>query len=75
MGRRKRGVFRRPVGAPLVCPAWALDWRCKSSVERVGSNHEPKATACRAGVVRRRLWGREAVWGRSWLANRSTERK
>ena len=57
-------------GAPqaqgLVCQAWALDWRWKSSAERVGSNRELKATACRD---RRREtpkpWRREAVWGRS----------
>ena len=30
---------------PLVCQAWTLDRRCKSSVERVGSNHKLKATA------------------------------
>ena len=34
-----------------VCPAWALDWRCKSSTGRVGSNREPKATA--RSMVRR----------------------
>ena len=34
-----------------VCPAWALDWRCKSFTGRVGSNREPEATAC--SMVRR----------------------
>ena len=50
----------------LVCQAWALDWRWKSSAERVGSNRELKATACRD--CRRETpkpWRREAVWGRS----------
>ena len=37
-------------GTPLVCQAWTLDWRCKSSAEQVGSNRKPKATA--------RRWGR-----------------
>src|SRR6516164_9787785 len=36
--------------AHLVCQAWTLDWRCKSSAEQVGSNRKPKATA--------RRWGR-----------------
>ena len=34
-----------------VCPAWALDWRCKSFTGRVGSNREPEATA--RSMVRR----------------------
>jgi hypothetical protein len=62
-GRAFRG---HPKGLSLVCQAWALDWRWKSSAERVGSNRELKATACRD---RRREtpkpWRREAVWGRS----------
>src|SRR5215467_6107350 len=33
----------------LVCQAWTLDWRCKSSAEQVGSNRKPKATARRTG--------------------------
>ena len=48
-----------------VCPAWALDWRWKSFTGRVGSNREPEATARRQPVVRRFVWRREAVWGRS----------
>lgn len=35
-------------GLTEVCPAWALDWRCKSFTGRVGSNREPEATARRA---------------------------
>ena len=38
-------------GRLLVCQAWTLDRRCKSSVERVGSNHKPKATARSRGGV------------------------
>ena len=50
--RRGGGVARKePVGRLEVCPAWALDWRCKSFTGRVGSNREPEATAC--SMVRR----------------------
>jgi len=40
----RRGARQR---AGLVCQAWTLDRRCKSSAERVGSNRKPKATARR----------------------------
>jgi len=42
----RRGARQR---AGLVCQAWTLDWRCKSSAEQVGSNRKPKATARRLG--------------------------
>jgi hypothetical protein len=44
------GAAERSAAAE-VCPAWALDWRCKSFTGRVGSNREPEATA--RSMVRR----------------------
>lgn len=56
-----------------VCQAWASNWRWKSFVGRVGSNHEPRATARPRGRVGKKPSGEPQHRTSSELLNRPVQ--